>query len=199
MPSDQRLVILTAPSGSGKTTIVRHLLMEMPELSFSVSACTRSPRIGETDGVNYFFITAEDFRERISRSEFAEYEMVYEGKYYGTLKSELQRIWNEARFPLIDIDVHGALRLKQAYGDSALTLFIQAPSMQELERRLRARGTETEATLRERLGKAEHELSFAPRFDRILVNDHLDRACEEAVNLLRNFLGIQASGKMDYL
>lgn len=190
MSSDQRLVILTAPSGSGKTTIVRHLLQAMPELSFSVSACTRSPRAGETDGVNYFFITADDFCERIARDEFAEYEMVYEGKYYGTLKSELQRIWNESRFPLIDIDVHGALRLKQVYGASALTLFIQAPSMEELERRLRFRGTETEATLRERLGKAEHELSFAPQFDRILVNDQLEQACLEAENLVSGFLGL---------
>jgi len=188
MTAGQKLVIITAPSGSGKTTIVNFLLHEIPQLSFSVSACTRAPRAGETNGVNYYFISEEDFRQRIQDEAFAEYEMVYPGKYYGTLKSELQRIWTRHEFPLIDIDVQGALRLKSFYGEQALSLFIKAPSLEELERRLRNRGTETEQSLNERLGKAEHELSFALQFDKLLVNDELPRACEEAKELILDFL-----------
>lgn len=188
MSAGQKLVIITAPSGSGKTTIVNHLLKEIPQLSFSVSACTRPPRAGETDGVNYYFITVDEFQHKIHEEAFAEYEMVYPGKYYGTLKSELQRIWQQTQFPLIDIDVHGALRLKAFYGTQALSVFIKAPSVQELERRLRHRGTETEASLKERLDKAAHELSFAEQFDHLLVNDDLQRACGEAAQIIRRFL-----------
>jgi guanylate kinase len=186
----QNMVIITAPSGSGKTTIVNYLLQEFPELAFSISACTRLPRSGETDGVNYYFISTEDFKTRIEQHEFAEYEMVYEGKYYGTPKTELQRIWNLHKTPLIDIDVHGALRLKRQFQQNALIIFIKAPSLEVLEERLRNRGTETEYTLRERLDKAGDELNFADQFDYTVVNDHLERACAEVKKLVATFLGL---------
>ncbi|MGI9191539.1 MAG: guanylate kinase [Chitinophagaceae bacterium] len=185
---EHKLIIITAPSGSGKSTIVRYLLQEMPDLSFSVSACTRSPRPGETHGVSYYFISVADFQQKISNGEFAEYEMVYEGKYYGTLNSELSRIWNNQQFPLVDIDVQGALRLKQYFEQKALTIFIQAPSMDELEKRLRGRGTETEASLQERLNKAREELLYADRFDTRIINDNLAMACENVARSIRQFL-----------
>lgn len=183
-----RIIIITAPSGSGKSTLVRYLLEKQKRLAFSVSACTRSPRVGETDGVNYYFISVPDFKAKIAEGAFAEYEMVYEGKYYGTLKSELERIWHNEQFPLVDIDVQGALRLKSFLGNRALSLFIKAPSMAELERRLRGRGTETEASLQERLKKAEHELTYADRFDECIINDDLTTACEKALTLINRFL-----------
>lgn len=188
MASAHKLIIITAPSGSGKTTIVNYLMKEIPSLAFSVSACTRSPRKGEVDGVNYYFITVEEFKQHIANKDFAEYEMVYEGKYYGTLKSELSRIWQEQKFPLVDIDVQGALRLKQEYEHNALSIFIQAPSLQELEKRLRHRGTETEHSLKERLDKASEELTYADRFDSIVVNDDLEKACERAKRLITDFI-----------
>ena len=152
-----RIIIITAPSGSGKTTIVQHLLQKMPELAFSVSACTRSPRAGEVDGVNYHFLSLEEFTKKIARHEFAEFEMVYEGKYYGTLKTELQKIWDRGQTPVADIDVHGALRLQRHFKEQALSLFIQAPDFAVLESRLRGRGTESEANIQERLKKAKEE------------------------------------------
>ncbi len=184
----KKLVIITAPSGSGKTTIVNHLLRELPQLAFSVSACTRKPRAGEQDGVNYHFITLEDFTRRIAHHEFAEFEMVYEGKYYGTLKSELELIWNNQQTPMVDIDVQGALRLKKHYGKQTLSIFIQAPSIEALEQRLRARGSETEQSLKERLDKATEELSFSDQFDHIVVNDQLEQACQQAKAIIADFL-----------
>lgn len=184
----ERLIIITAPSGSGKSTLVRYLLRTMPELAFSVSACTRSPRVGEEYGVSYYFISVHDFQEKINSGDFAEYEMVYEGKYYGTLNSELARIWENKQYPLVDIDVQGALRLKAKFGEHALSLFIKAPSMAELEKRLRGRGTETDDSLRERLNKAEDELTYAHRFDACIVNDQLEQACEEARAHILTFL-----------
>lgn len=183
-----RLVIVTAPSGSGKTTIVRHLLEILPRLAFSVSACTRAPRDGEVDGVNYHFITLEAFTRKIANHEFAEFEMVYEGKYYGTLKSELQRIWDNGQVPLVDIDVYGAMRLKKHYNGQALCLFIQAPAFDILEQRLRARGTESEDSIRERLEKARIELTFASSFDGRIINDDLEKACNEARQVITEFL-----------
>jgi guanylate kinase len=183
-----RIVIITAPSGSGKSTLVAYLLRALPSLAFSVSACTRSPRPGEVDGVSYYFITVDDFKDKIVSGAFAEYEMVYEGKYYGTLNSELERIWANRQFPLVDIDVQGALRLKSYFGNKALSLFIKAPSMEELERRLRGRGTETEESLRERLKKAADELNYADRFDVCIINDDLLVACEEALDIIKRFL-----------
>jgi guanylate kinase len=184
----QRIIIITAPSGSGKSTIVRHLLQTLPELRFSVSACTRSPRQGEIHGRDYFFISVEEFQQKISEEAFAEYEMVYAGKYYGTLKSELQKIWRSGGYPLADIDVQGALRLKNYFADKALSIFIKAPALEILEQRLRKRGTETEESLRERLQKAEQELQWSNSFDALIVNDQLDEACQQTEQLIRNFL-----------
>ncbi|MBK7762438.1 MAG: guanylate kinase [Bacteroidetes bacterium] len=186
--NNHKLIIITAPSGSGKTTIVNHLLRHMPELAFSISACTRKPRTGEVDGINYYFITPEEFTKRIEQNEFAEYEMVYTNKYYGTLKSELSRIWNNQKIPLVDIDVHGAQRLKKYYTSNALTLFIQAPDIQALEERLRNRESETEESITERLNKANEELSYANQFDHIIINDRLEIACENAERLIKSFL-----------
>ena len=183
-----KLIIITAPSGSGKSTIVRYLLQEMPDLSFSVSACTRNPRPGEINGVSYYFISVEHFKEKIESGDFAEYEMVYEGKYYGTLNSELERIWNQHQFPLVDIDVQGALRLKNYFGKQALTIFIQAPSLEELEKRLRGRGTETNDSLNERLNKAREELTYANRFDVRIINDELEKACLNVAKEIKTFL-----------
>jgi guanylate kinase len=184
----KRIIIITAPSGSGKSTIVRHLLQTLPELRFSVSACTRSPRQGEIHGRDYFFISVEEFQQKISEEAFAEYEMVYAGKYYGTLKSELQKIWRSGGYPLADIDVQGALRLKNYFADKALSIFIKAPALEILEQRLRKRGTETEESLRERLQKAEQELQWSNSFDALIVNDQLDEACQQTEQLIRNFL-----------
>jgi guanylate kinase len=184
----KRIIIITAPSGSGKSTIVRHLLQTLPELRFSVSACTRSPRQGEIHGHDYFFISVEEFQQKISEEAFAEYEMVYAGKYYGTLKSELQKIWRSGGYPLADIDVQGALRLKNYFADKALSIFIKAPALEILEQRLRKRGTETEESLRERLQKAEQELQWSNSFDALIVNDQLDEACQQTEQLIRNFL-----------
>jgi len=184
----QRLIIITAPSGSGKTTIVHHLLAQIPSLQFSVSACTRSPRLNEIDGVNYHFITVENFTRKIANHEFAEFEMVYEGKYYGTLKAELQRIWDDQKYPLTDIDVQGALRLMKHYGKQAISLFIQAPSIEELKNRLIMRGTETPESLKERVDKAAEELKYAHHFDHIIINDQLEIACQKAKTIIEHFI-----------
>ena len=185
-----QLIIITAPSGSGKTTIVNHLLKQIPQLAFSVSACTRKPRGGEVDGINYHFISLEEFTRKIAQHEFAEFEMVYEGKYYGTLKAELEKIWSRHQTPVVDIDVQGAMRLMKHYGTKALSLFIQAPGMDILEQRLRARGTETEESIQERISKATEELKFAHEFDRIIVNDNLEKACHEAIVIIKTFLDL---------
>lgn len=183
-----KIIIITAPSGSGKTTIVKRLLESYPKLAFSISACTRNPRAGEQNGKDYHFLQEEDFLSKIKEDAFIEWEMVYTGKYYGTLKSELQRIWDAGRYPLVDIDVQGALNIKQKYPEDSISLFIRAPSMEELERRLVNRGTENEHTLKERLDKAADELTYAPKFDRIIVNDQLDRAVEEIKSIIENFI-----------
>jgi len=184
-----KLIIITAPSGSGKTTIVNYLLKELPTLAFSVSACTRKPRANEVDGLNYHFLSLEDFTRKIANHEFAEFEMVYEGKYYGTLKAELYKIWDNDQTPLVDIDVQGALRLKRHYGSATLSIFIRTPDLETLRTRLIARGTETNESLKERVEKAVEELKFANDFDHIVVNDELQRACDEARSLITVFLG----------
>lgn len=184
-----KLIIIAAPSGAGKTSVTKHLLRSLPgELAFSVSCATRQPRSHETDGVDYYFITADDFRTRIENDAFVEWEMVYEGKYYGTLKSELERIWQQQKAPLLDVDVQGGINIQQQYPTRSLSLFIEPPSIDELEKRLRARGTETEETLAARLNKAAYELSFKQQFDRVILNDSLERACAEAEAVVRDFL-----------
>lgn len=188
MPDSHKLIIITAPSGSGKTTIVKYLLKKNAQLAFSISACTRKPRFEEEDGVNYHFLTLEDFTRKIANHEFAEFEMVYEGKYYGTLKSELQRIWDANKTPLVDIDVQGALRLKKHYGDDALSIFIKAPSIEVLRQRLIDRGSETDFSLKERLDKASYETTFADKFDTIIVNDNLESAYKETEAKILLFL-----------
>ncbi len=187
--SKNKIIIIAAPSGSGKTSVVRHLLKTMPgELAFSISATTRRPRNHEKDRVDYYFITIEEFRNRITANEFVEWEMVYEGKYYGTLKSEMDRIWKNHRAPLLDVDVQGGIHVQQQFPDTSLSLFIEPPSIEELERRLRARATETPESLIARISKASYELSFKNQFDRIIINDNLDRACQEAEDIVRKFL-----------
>ncbi len=157
-------------------------------MAFSISACTREPRPGEQDGRDYYFLTEASFKEKIAAEAFIEWEMVYTGKYYGTLKSEVDRIWAENRAPLVDIDVQGALNIKSLLGDKAVTLFIKAPSMEELEKRLRARGTESAQNLQERLDKAADELTFADRFDHVVVNDNLEQAITDTLNIITSFL-----------
>ncbi|MDX1955484.1 MAG: guanylate kinase [Chitinophagaceae bacterium] len=185
-----KIIIIAAPSGAGKTSITRHLLKSLPDkLAFSVSAATRSPRANEKNGVDYYFMSVTDFRHKIENNEFAEWEMVYEGKYYGTLKSEIERIWKANKAPLLDVDVKGGIHIQDQYPGQCLSLFIEPPSLEELRRRLEARGTETPESLEARINKAGYEMSFRHQFDRIIVNDRLDRACEEAEELVFSFLG----------
>ncbi|MGB1055444.1 MAG: guanylate kinase [Flavobacteriales bacterium] len=186
---DGRAIIFSAPSGAGKTTVVRHL-MSNPDLAlgFSVSATTRAPRAGETDGHDYHFLTVEEFASRLADQAFVEHEEVYEGLSYGTLCSEVERLWAEGLTPLFDVDVVGGQTLKSVFGDSALSIFVMPPSIGALELRLRGRGTEDEASVQKRLGKAAQELEAAPAFDVQLVNDDLETAFSEATQLVSNFL-----------
>lgn len=184
-----KLIILTAPSGSGKTSITRYLIGKYPRLSFSISATTRAPRGTEKDGVEYHFLSVDDFRTRIDANEFIEWEMVYEGKYYGTLKSELQRIWNEGKVPMLDIDVQGAIHVQQQFADNCLSIFIQPPSVAELRRRLEARGTETPESLETRVNKASYEMSFNHHFTKTILNEDLNKACAETEQVIKDFLG----------
>lgn len=184
-----KLIIFSAPSGSGKTTIVRHLLTKYPQqLAFSVSACTRSRRDYEVDGRDYYFLTPEEFRKHIANQEFAEWEEVYAGNYYGTLKAEIERLWAEGKHVIFDVDVKGGLKLKEAYGDQALSVFVKVSSEEEIKRRLDSRGTETESTLATRLAKVRYELSFEEEFDVILVNDDLAPTLLKAEHLAEEFL-----------
>ena len=187
-----KLVIITAPSGAGKTSITRYLLQAFPGLAFSVSAATRSARGKEQDGIDYYFISTQAFQHKIQENEFVEWEMVYEGKYYGTLKNELLRIWNNGQVPVLDIDVKGAIHVQQQYGGRALSLFIEPPSVEELKRRLLSRGTETPESLQARVNKASFEISFKHQFNDIIVNDDLEKACARAAELVRAFLDVKA-------
>jgi guanylate kinase len=184
-----KILIITAPSGAGKTSITHHLMQRFPQLAFSVSAATRKARGTEKDGVDYHFISEEDFKQKIQHNEFVEWEMVYEGKYYGTLKSELQRIWDDNKIPVLDIDVKGAIHVQQQYPETSLSLFIEPPSVPELQKRLESRGTETAESLAARVNKAAYELSFKEHFNNAIVNDNLQHACTEAEGIVGGFLG----------
>ncbi len=184
-----KIIILTAPSGAGKTSITRHLLRKFPDsLQFSISAATRKPRGAEKNGVDYYFISEEEFQHKIQQNDFVEWEMVYEGKYYGTLKDEIQRIWDLNKIPVLDIDVKGAIHVQKQYPGSVMSIFIQPPSVDELKRRLKSRGTETEESLQARINKAAFELSFSHSFNHVIVNHLLDEACSNAENLVRAFI-----------
>jgi guanylate kinase len=183
-----KIIIITAPSGAGKTSITHFLLNKYPNLAFSVSAATRQPRGFEQDGVDYYFIAAEDFQQRIENNEFVEWEMVYEGKYYGTLKSELQRIWDAGKVPILDIDVKGAIHVEQQYKKSTLSIFIEPPTIDVLKTRLLSRGTETQDSIDARVNKAAYEISFKHHFNVNIVNDDLQTACREAEVEILKFL-----------
>ena len=184
-----KLIIFSAPSGAGKTTIVKRLLEKYGDkIAFSISASTREPRAGEVDGTDYYFISKEEFLHRIAKKEFVEFEEVYSGTFYGTLRSEIDRIWEEGKAVIFDIDVIGGLHLKRKFGDNALAVFVQPPTLDVLIDRLRGRGTDSEEKLKERIEKAGKELAYADKFDVILKNDNLEDACNEASNLLINFI-----------
>jgi guanylate kinase len=183
-----KIIIITAPSGSGKTTLVRRLLAANPNLAFSISACTRQPRTGEVNGRDYHFYTEDAFKKLIDEDAFVEWEMVYTGKYYGTLKTEVTRIWSDGKAPVVDIDVMGAISVQTKYPDNSLSIFIQAPSIDELKKRLEKRGTETPQSMQERLDKASYELTFSHKFNKIIINDDLDVATTELLNTVAGFL-----------
>lgn len=183
-----KVIIFSAPSGSGKTTLVKHCLKHFPELEFSISCTTRNPRGTEKDGVDYHFISPEKFRQKIWEEAFVEFEEVYEDKYYGTLKSEVERIWNDGKTVIFDVDVKGGIALKKYFGEQALSIFIMPPSIQELERRLIARATEDADTIQTRVEKAEQEMTFQNEFDKILVNTDLETAKAEIEKLVSEFL-----------
>ena len=188
-----KILIITAPSGAGKTSITRHLMQQFPQLAFSVSAATRQPRGTEKNGTDYYFISQEEFKHKIKDKEFAEWEMVYEGKYYGTLKSELERIWANNQIPVLDIDVKGALHVQQQYPINTLSIFIEPPSVDELKIRLEGRGTETTESLAARVNKAGYEISFKTHFDKVIVNDNLEKACTAATALVSAFINTALS------
>lgn len=183
-----KVIIFSAPSGAGKSTIVNYLLGKNLGLEFSVSATCRAPRGKERHGKEYYFFTEEEFKRRIAAGEFLEYEEVYPGCFYGTLNSEVQRIWAEGKTVLFDVDVVGGLNIKKKFGNQALALFIQPPSVAALRERLQGRGTDSPEKIEQRVAKAEYELSFAPRFDTVIVNDRLDDALAEAERKVRDFL-----------
>lgn len=185
-----KMLIVSAPSGSGKSTIVNWLMKEHPELRlyFSISCTSRAPRGEEKDGVEYFFLTPEAFKEKISNKEFLEYEEVYENRFYGTLKAQVERQREAGQNVVFDVDVKGGVNIKKHYGDQALSLFIQPPSVAELRKRLEHRGTDTPEAIEQRLAKAEYELTFAPQFDHVVVNDDLEKAKEETLRIVRDFL-----------
>ena len=184
----KKVIILTAPSGAGKTSITRFLLANYPQLAFSVSATTRAPRGAEQDGVDYHFISPAAFETHIKQNDFLEYEMVYEGLYYGTLKSELERIWTEGKMPILDIDVKGAIAIQKQLGDQALSIFILPPSIEVLKERLTKRNTDSEEKMQMRLDKAAYEISFSDQFNAVVKNEVLDTACEETASLIQGFI-----------
>ncbi len=188
-----KAIIFSAPSGSGKTTIVKHLLQQIPQLGFSISACTRDRRgRAEENGKDYYFLTPEEFRAKIDQNAFIEWEEVYEGNFYGTLKEEIQRIWDTGKHVIFDVDVKGGLNLKNYFGSKALAVFVKVPSMEDLAERLRERGTESEESLSRRIYKAKFEMGFEDRFDITLINEDLQVSFQEAEKLVREFIDDQA-------
>jgi guanylate kinase len=184
-----KLIVFSAPSGSGKTTLVHHLIAQRDlNLDFSISATSREKRGNEKDGKDYYFISLDDFKKQINEDDFIEWEEVYQGNLYGTLKSEIERIWSKGKHVIFDIDVVGGLRIKEKFPEQTLAVFVQPPSIEEMEFRLRNRKTDTEEKIKERVQKAVRELKFSSRFDVILVNDNLEKAKKEAYNLVLNFI-----------
>ena len=185
-----KLIIFSAPSGSGKSTLVNYLMKEHPELklAFSISCTSRSPRGTERDGVEYFFLTPEEFRNKIAAGEFLEYEEVYHDRFYGTLKSQVECQSQAGQNVVFDVDVKGAINIKRHYGDRALSVFVQPPSVAELRRRLNARGTDAPEVIEQRLAKAEYELTFANQFDRVVINDHLEQARKDVLDIISSFV-----------
>ena len=183
-----KCIIFSAPSGAGKTTIVHYLLGQSLGLEFSVSACSRDPRENEIDGKDYYFLGLEGFKKQIEKEAFIEWEEVYTNNFYGTLKSEIERIWANGKTVIFDLDVIGGLNLKRIFGEQALAIFVKPPSYEELEKRLRSRSTETEDKIQQRMNKANTELAYAPEFDIILINDDLEETCKKAKEMVFNFV-----------
>ncbi|MFT4022463.1 MAG: guanylate kinase [Flavihumibacter sp.] len=186
--TNKKIIVITAPSGAGKTSITRYLIDTYPQLTFSISAATRQPRGDEQNGRDYYFMSEAEFQEHIRKNDFMEWEMVYQGKYYGTLKSEMERIWANKQVPILDIDVKGAIHVQKQYPHNTISIFIEPPHVDELKRRLQSRGTETEESLAARVNKASYEISFKNHFDHVIVNDHLEKAQKEANDLVFAFL-----------
>ena len=191
-----KMMVFAAPSGSGKTTIVRHLLDHFEEVDFSISATTRNKRAYEGHGKDYYFLTEDIFRDKIESNEFIEWVEVYQGRFYGTLKSEVERLWNEGKCVLFDIDVLGAMKIKEKYGNQCLAVFIKPPGIESLLERLRKRNTESEETLKTRRERFEKELAFEDQFDVVLVNDDLQMALHKAEQIVIDFLGLDQSNKV---
>jgi len=193
---EHKIIIITAPSGAGKTSITRYLLNKYPQLSFSISATTRAARGNEQNGIEYYFISVDAFQQKIAEDAFIEWEMVYEGKYYGTLKSELERIWSQGKTPVLDIDIKGAIHVQQQFTKNSLSIFIEPPSVEELKKRLESRGTETPENIQTRLSKAAYEISFKDQFNKIIVNADLVKACAETETVIKEFLGNKLNGEI---
>ena len=188
MQANGKLVIFSAPSGSGKTTIVKELLKQFPQFEFSISATSRQPRGAEQNGVDYFFLSQEEFRQKVQADEFVEWEEVYNGTCYGTLKSEMQRIWQKGNVIIFDVDVMGGINLKRIFGENACSIFIMPPSVEVLRERLIGRGTDSMETIEKRVAKAEFEISKAPEFDNVVINDVLDTAVAQTESIINDFL-----------
>ena len=184
---NKKVIIFSAPSGAGKSTIVGHLLKKFPFLEFSISATSRKPRGEEVNGIHYYFFSTDQFETKIKNGEFVEYEEVYAGSYYGTLKSEVERIWDKGNIIIFDIDVKGGVNLKRLYGSNALAIFIQPPSVEELRNRLVGRGTDSAEAIERRVAKAEEELTYAGKFDKIIINDNLEEALKDAEETVEKF------------
>jgi guanylate kinase len=183
-----KMVIISAPSGAGKSTMIKHLQEKGVKLEFSVSATTREPRGNEENGVEYYFLTASEFKRRIAKGDFVEWEEVYKNQYYGTLKSEIERIWANGNHVLFDVDVKGGINLKKIFGHNAISIFIMPPSVRELEKRLLRRGTDDPSWIRTRVAKAAQEMKLADEFDNIVINDNLEMAEKEVYDLVKGFL-----------